>query len=101
VIERLVTSGTVGLDGGTRSAVDNNNVWLVGDEGEVIVGDAAHDAAAIAAAVAGVPVHLGVWATFWVLVSADAAVALLSVSGFSGGSSSSVTLVTAVRPGLV
>jgi hypothetical protein len=36
VIERLVTSGTVSLDGGTRSAVDNNNVWLVGDEGEVI-----------------------------------------------------------------
>jgi glyoxylase-like metal-dependent hydrolase (beta-lactamase superfamily II) len=52
VIERLVTSGTVSLDGGTRPAVDNN-VWLVGDEGEVIVVDAAHDAAAIAAAVAG------------------------------------------------
>jgi hypothetical protein len=36
VIERLVTSGTVSLDGGTRPVVDNNNVWLVGDEGEVI-----------------------------------------------------------------
>jgi glyoxylase-like metal-dependent hydrolase (beta-lactamase superfamily II) len=49
VIERVVTSGTFSLDGGTW-AVDNN-VWLIGDEREVIVVDAAHDAEAIAAAV--------------------------------------------------
>lgn len=48
-IEHLVTSGTFELDGGSW-AVDNN-VWLVGDDAEVVVIDAAHDAAAIAAAV--------------------------------------------------
>jgi glyoxylase-like metal-dependent hydrolase (beta-lactamase superfamily II) len=48
-IDRLVTSGTFSLDGGTWEV--ENNVWLVGDEREVIVIDAAHDADAIAAAV--------------------------------------------------
>jgi glyoxylase-like metal-dependent hydrolase (beta-lactamase superfamily II) len=48
-IERLVTSGRFRLDGGTW-AVDNN-VWIVGDDAEVIVIDAAHDSDAIAAAV--------------------------------------------------
>ncbi|HYN75243.1 MAG TPA: MBL fold metallo-hydrolase [Candidatus Limnocylindria bacterium] len=50
-IERVVTSGTFSLDGGTWEV--DNNVWLVGDETEVLVVDAAHDAAAIAAAVGG------------------------------------------------
>ena len=49
MITRVETSGTFSLDGGTW-AVDNN-VWLIGDEREVIVVDAAHDAEAIAAAV--------------------------------------------------
>ncbi|MGH3574833.1 MAG: MBL fold metallo-hydrolase, partial [Pseudonocardiaceae bacterium] len=35
MLERVVTSGTFSLDGGTW-AVDNN-VWLIGDEREVIV----------------------------------------------------------------
>jgi glyoxylase-like metal-dependent hydrolase (beta-lactamase superfamily II) len=48
-IERLVTSGQFTLDGGTWDV--DNNVWLVGDEREVIVIDAAHDAEAIARAV--------------------------------------------------
>jgi glyoxylase-like metal-dependent hydrolase (beta-lactamase superfamily II) len=48
-IEHVVTSGTFSLDGG-RWEVDNN-VWIVGDEGEVLVIDAAHDAEAIAEAV--------------------------------------------------
>ncbi|GAA3783291.1 MBL fold metallo-hydrolase [Streptomyces phyllanthi] len=48
-IEHLVTSGTFQLDGGSWEV--ENNVWLVGDDREVIVIDAAHDAAAIAAAV--------------------------------------------------
>ncbi|MQY26680.1 MBL fold metallo-hydrolase [Nocardia aurantia] len=50
-IDRVVTSGTFALDGGTW-AVDNN-IWVVGDDSEVVVIDAAHDAAPIAGAVAG------------------------------------------------
>jgi glyoxylase-like metal-dependent hydrolase (beta-lactamase superfamily II) len=49
VIGHLVTSGTFSLDGGTWDV--DNNVWLVGDDREVLVIDAAHDADAIAAAV--------------------------------------------------
>ena len=52
--ERVVTSGQFSLDGGTWDV--DNNVWLYGDEDEVIVIDAAHDAQAIAAAVGGRPV---------------------------------------------
>ncbi|MDW4911406.1 MBL fold metallo-hydrolase, partial [Streptomyces sp. ADMS] len=48
-IERLVTSGTFSLDGGTWDV--DNNVWIIGDDSEAIVIDAAHDADAIAAAV--------------------------------------------------
>ena len=50
-ITRVVTHGTFELDGGSW-AVDNN-IWIVGDDSEVIVIDAAHDAAAIESAVAG------------------------------------------------
>src|SRR6185437_3606022 len=49
MITCVETSGTFSLDGGTW-AVDNN-VWLIGDEREVVVVDAAHDAEAIATAV--------------------------------------------------
>lgn len=48
-IDRLVTSGTFSLDGGTWEV--DNNVWIVGDRHEVVVIDAAHDADAIAAKV--------------------------------------------------
>ncbi|MCP9985659.1 MBL fold metallo-hydrolase [Streptomyces sudanensis] len=48
-IERVVTSGTFSLDGGTWEV--DNNVWIVGDAQEVVVIDAAHDADAVAAAV--------------------------------------------------
>ncbi|MBO8183890.1 MBL fold metallo-hydrolase [Streptomyces spirodelae] len=48
-IEHVVTSGTFELDGGSWEV--DNNVWLVGDDREVLVIDAAHDHAAIAAAV--------------------------------------------------
>lgn len=48
-IENLVTSGTFSLDGGTWEV--DNNVWIVGDDSEVIVIDPAHDPAAVAAAV--------------------------------------------------
>ncbi|MFI6345800.1 MBL fold metallo-hydrolase [Streptomyces sp. NPDC050560] len=50
-IEHLVTSGTFSLDGGTWDV--DNNVWIVGDDTEAVVIDAAHDAAAIEAALSG------------------------------------------------
>ena len=50
-IDRLVTSGTFSLDGGTWDV--DNNVWLVGDDSEVVVLDAAHDVDAILRAVDG------------------------------------------------
>lgn len=49
--ERVVTSGTFSLDGGTWDV--DNNVWLIGDDEEVVVVDAAHTAAPIVDAVAG------------------------------------------------
>jgi glyoxylase-like metal-dependent hydrolase (beta-lactamase superfamily II) len=48
-IEHLVTAGTFQLDGGSWEV--ENNVWLVGDDHEVMVIDAAHDSEAIAAAI--------------------------------------------------
>ena len=50
-IERVVTHGTFSLDGGNWEV--DNNIWVVGDDSEVIVIDAAHDATAIEKAVAG------------------------------------------------
>lgn len=50
-IQRVVTHGTFELDGGSWDV--DNNIWIVGDDSEVIVIDAAHDAAAIEAAVGG------------------------------------------------
>ncbi|MET9592387.1 MBL fold metallo-hydrolase [Streptomyces sp. NPDC006516] len=50
-IEHLVTSGTFALDGGEWDV--DNNVWIVGDDTEAVVIDAAHDAAAIEAALGG------------------------------------------------
>ncbi|WP_155349994.1 MBL fold metallo-hydrolase [Acrocarpospora pleiomorpha] len=49
-MDRLVTSGSFSLDGGTWEV--DNNVWLVGSGDEVVIIDAAHDAAAILGAVA-------------------------------------------------
>ena len=50
-IERVVTHGTFELDGGSWEV--DNNIWLVGDDSEVVVFDAAHDAAPIIDAVSG------------------------------------------------
>jgi glyoxylase-like metal-dependent hydrolase (beta-lactamase superfamily II) len=44
-IEKLVTSGTFSLDGGTWDV--DNNVWIVGDDDECVIIDCPHDAAAI------------------------------------------------------
>ena len=50
-IERIVTSGTFELDGGSWDV--DNNIWLVGDDSDVVVFDAAHSAEPIIAAVRG------------------------------------------------
>lgn len=50
-VERVVTSGTFELDGGSWEV--DNNVWVVGDDTECVVVDAAHDADAIRAVVGG------------------------------------------------
>ena len=50
-IERVVTKGTFALDGGTWEV--DNNIWLVGDDSDVVVVDAAHQAQPIIDAVAG------------------------------------------------
>ena len=48
-IELVQTDGIFALDGGEWDVT--NNIWLVGDDSEVMIIDAAHDADAIAAAV--------------------------------------------------
>ncbi len=48
-VEKIVTSGTFHLDGGAWEV--DNNVWLIGDDEQVLVIDAAHDVEAIATAV--------------------------------------------------
>lgn len=50
-LAKIVTSGEFALDGGSWQV--DNNVWLVGDDSEVVVIDAAHDAEAIEEAVGG------------------------------------------------
>ena len=48
-VDRAVTSGTFTLDGETHQV--DNNVWVVGDDTECVVIDAAHDVARILATV--------------------------------------------------
>lgn len=50
-VEHLRTSGVFSLDGQDFDV--DNNVWLLGDEAEVVVVDAAHDAGAIISAIGG------------------------------------------------
>lgn len=50
-IERVVTSGTFSLDGQDFDV--DNNIWLIGDDAEVLVVDAAHDHRPIVDAIAG------------------------------------------------
>jgi hydroxyacylglutathione hydrolase len=50
-VERIVTEGQFCLDGGCWDVA--NNIWLVGDDNEVLIIDAAHDAQPILGAVAG------------------------------------------------
>jgi glyoxylase-like metal-dependent hydrolase (beta-lactamase superfamily II) len=78
-IERVVTSGTFSLDGGTWDV--DNNVWIVGDDSECIVIDPAHNPAAIVAAVGSRKVmaillthghddHISSAGAFWDIVQA-------------------------------
>ncbi len=50
-IELVTTEGIFALDGGEWEVT--NNIWLAGDDREVVVFDAAHDAVAIKAAING------------------------------------------------
>ncbi|GGF40725.1 MBL fold metallo-hydrolase [Williamsia phyllosphaerae] len=50
-IDHVVTSGTFELDGGSWDV--DNNIWIVGDDHEVVIIDAAHSADPIVEAVAG------------------------------------------------
>ena len=50
-IQRVVTHGVFELDGGSWEV--DNNIWVVGDDSEVVVFDAAHDAGPIVMAVGG------------------------------------------------
>lgn len=51
MIERVVTSGIFSLDGADFEV--DNNIWLVGDDREVVVVDAAHDHRPVVEAVGG------------------------------------------------
>ncbi len=50
-VDRVITNGTFSIDGEDFDV--ENNIWLVGDADEVLVVDAAHEAAPIIEAVAG------------------------------------------------
>lgn len=50
-IQRVVTSGSFELDGGSWDV--DNNIWIIGDDSNVVVFDAAHTAQPIIDAVAG------------------------------------------------
>jgi glyoxylase-like metal-dependent hydrolase (beta-lactamase superfamily II) len=50
-VEHLITHGIFSLDGEDFEV--DNNIWILGDDHEVVVLDAAHDAAPIIAAVGG------------------------------------------------
>ena len=50
-IEKVVTHGVFALDGGEWEV--DNNIWILGDDDEVFVIDAAHDAAPVIEAVGG------------------------------------------------
>lgn len=50
-VERVVTTGEFRLDGGTWEV--DNNIWLVGDDTECVVIDAAHDEGPILDAIGG------------------------------------------------
>lgn len=72
------TSGVFSLDGETFDV--ENNIWLVGDDDEVVVVDAAHDAAPILAGIGGRTVRMVV-CTHGHNDHVNAAVALAEATG--------------------
>ena len=77
-IDHAVTSGTFSLDGETFDV--DNNVWVIGDDTECVVVDAAHDAEAIRAAV-GDRVLTSILCTHGHNDHIDAVVALQDLTG--------------------
>lgn len=78
MIERVTTSGVFSLDGEDFEV--ENNIWLVGDDTEVLVIDAAHDHGPIVAAIGGRRV-LGIVATHGHNDHINAAGALAEATG--------------------
>ena len=77
-IDQVVTSGIFSLDGEDFNV--DNNVWVLGDDTEALVIDAAHDAAAIGAAV-GARTLLGIVLTHGHNDHIDAAGKLADATG--------------------
>lgn len=50
-VERVITTGVFALDGGEWEV--DNNIWLIGNDEEVLVVDAAHEAEPVVEAIAG------------------------------------------------
>lgn len=74
-VERVVTSGTFELDGGSWDV--DNNVWLIGDDESVLIVDPGHDSATILKAVDGRRID-GIWCTHAHNDHIDAAALILS-----------------------
>ncbi len=77
-IQQVVTSGLFSIDGEDFQV--DNNIWLIGDDDEVLIVDAAHDAAPIAAAV-GDRTVVGIFCTHGHNDHINAAVALSDACG--------------------
>jgi glyoxylase-like metal-dependent hydrolase (beta-lactamase superfamily II) len=90
-VDKLVTSGTFSLDGQDFDV--DNNVWLIGDDNDVYVVDAAHDATAIRAAI-GERRLLGVISTHGHNDHINAAIEVAGGASEAAGSADSSSVAT-------